>query len=104
MKRAIYICIAALLVLLVYPSTHPLAKSPGLTVVIGPNGGSPSSGDPPIAQSGDSDDDSDDGDADSITGYKIERKVGTGSSVYQRVPDRSMLMFKMWWNFMIWIR
>jgi hypothetical protein len=105
MKRAIFIFVAALLVLLVYPSTHPMAKAPGEMIVVSPPAGSPSLGnEPPIAQSDDSSDDSDDGDADSITGYKRGEKIGPCTNGPQFVQGRTMLLFEMWWNFVIWVR
>ena len=101
MKRAILIVIAALLVLLVYPSTHPYAKSP--IPVTDASVIPPLSGDgPPIVLSDDSDDDSGDGDA--IGGYRDRDRKPTGSSYDVSGPGRVLITIKMWWNYMIWIR
>jgi hypothetical protein len=103
MKRAILIVIAALLVLLVYPSTHPYAKSPipvTDTSVIPPLSGDG----PPIAFSDDSDDDSDDGDMDGIGGFRDRDRKPTGSSNGASASGRVLIAVKMWWNYMIWIR
>lgn len=101
MKRTIYIVIAALLVLLFYPSTHPFAKSPNPVVQSSPSViPSPTGDGPPIAYSDDDDDGS--GDADDITGNRNGRPtcVPMGSPGQRPV----LIMFKMWWNFMIWVR
>ena len=106
MKRAVLILVAALLVLLVYPSTHPYAKSsaPGdfnqLTEI------TPKSNGDPIAYSDDSDGGSDDGDSDDVAGWRDHggdalRRSGLGGTL---PPTDFGLVFKMWWNFMIWIR
>ena len=101
MKRTIYIVLAALLVILFYPSTHPFAKSPIPVVQSGPSViPSPTGDGPPIAYSDDDDDDS--GDADDITGMRDGRPVGTLSGNLEESPG--LIMIKMWWNFMIWVR
>ena len=69
MKRAVLILVAALIVLLVYPSTHPFAKSSDLWGTSGPSVITPKSNGDPIAYSGDNDDDSDDGDSDDVAGW-----------------------------------
>ena len=103
MKRTIYIVMAALLVLLFYPSTHPFAKSPIPVVQSGPSViPSPAGDGPPIAYTDDDDDGSDDGDADDITGYRNGRPVGSPMGDPGQRPV--LIMFKMWWNFMIWVR
>jgi hypothetical protein len=101
MKRTIYIVVAALLVLLIYPSTHPFAKSPNPVVQSGPSVIPASAGDgPPIAYSDDDDDGS--GDADDITGCRDGRPVG--SPIVNPGQRPVLIMLKMWWNFMIWVR
>ena len=105
MKRAIFIAIAALLVLLVYPSTHPYAKSPVPGVITGPTVVTPSiDQDPPIAYSDDSGEDTDDGDGDAIGGYRERDRLPSGSTRVTTPDGRVVIAFKMWWNFMIWIR
>ena len=102
MKRAVLICVTALLVLLIYPSTHPLAVSPGQRVVHGPAIISSQSDTPPIDQSGNGD--GDDGDADDVAGIngtKDDPQTLDGARVGQ---PRFELFFKMWWNFLIRIR
>ncbi len=105
MKRAILILVAALLVLLVYPSTHPCAKSSALGNFNGPSVITPKSHGDPIAYSDADDDDSDDGDSDDVAGW---RDAGLGLSSTGRggtlPPTGIGLVFKMWWNYMIWIR
>ena len=105
MKRAVLIIVAALLVLLVYPSTHPYAKSAELWGSSGPSVITPKAGGDPIAYSDDSDDDSDDGDSDDVAGWKGRgdglNRTGDGATL---PPTDIGLLFKMWWNLMIWIR
>jgi hypothetical protein len=104
MKRAIFIIIAALLVLLVYPSTHSFAKS-----AIGRAGGPIvfcpiSDTGQPICLSDEGDDESDGGDGDDVAGFKQTGKnpIG-GSSVMSPLPGARNFI-RVWWNFMIWIR
>jgi hypothetical protein len=101
MKRTIYIVVAALLVLLFYPSTHPFAKSPIPVVQSGPSVIPAITGDgPPIAYA--NDDDDDDGDADDITGSRNGHPVGSFIGYPGQRPV--LIIFKMWWNFLIWVR
>ena len=106
MKRAVLILVAALLVLLVYPSTHPFAKSAELWGVSGPSVITPKSQGDPIAYSDDNDDGSDDGDSDDVAGWRDKgnglSRSGQGGG--ELPPTDIGLVFKMWWNFMIWIR
>jgi hypothetical protein len=101
MKRVVLILIAALLVLLVYPSTHPLSASPRQLSLDGPYIQSPKIVTPPIDLAGEDDD----GDADSVGGVKGSKSDPNTSSINN--PDertRFMLIYKMWWNFLIRIR
>jgi hypothetical protein len=102
MKRAVLIFVAALLVLLIYPSTHPLAVSPGYGIKGGPSIISSQSDTPPIdtTESGDGDD----GDADGVAGVRGTKEELQNSEGARLAQPRVMLFFKMWWNFMIWIR
>ncbi len=102
MKRALLVLIAAVLVLLVYPSTHPLAASPGKLVYDMPNIISSKSITPPIDLNGS--DDEDDGDADGILGTKNNKTNPNTSSYQPGDHTRFMLTFKMWWNFLFGIR
>lgn len=103
MKRTIYIVIAALLVVLFFPSTHPYAKSPTPVVPSGPAVISSPTGDgPPIAYTDNDDGGAGDGDADDITGYRD--KLPSGAPIGDAAQRPVMIMFKMWWNFMIWVR
>ncbi len=106
MKRAVLILVATLIVLLVYPSTHPFAKSSDLWGTSGPSVITPKSNGDPIAYSDDNDDDSDDGDSDDVAGW-ADRGAGpprNGSANGTLPPTGIGLVFKMWWNFMIWVR
>jgi hypothetical protein len=105
MKRAMLIVVAALLVLLVYPSTHPLAKSPMVGQLDQPSIISPKANGDPIAYSDDSDGDS--GDSDDVAGSRGKGaglSMSDGSSGATVAPMGISLVFKMWWNYMIWIR
>jgi hypothetical protein len=106
MKRAVLILFAALLVLLVYPSTHPYAKSSAPGNFNQPTVITPKDHGDPIAYSDDSDGDSDGGDSDDVAGWRdggggALTRSGSGGAL---APTELGLMFKMWWNFMIWIR
>ncbi len=101
MKRLMLVLIAAVLVLLVYPSTHPVSASSKALSINGPYIQSPKIVTPPIDLAGDDDD----GDADGIAGTKGSKSDPNGASLDN--PDgrtRYMLMYKMWWNFLIRIR
>lgn len=101
MKRAVFIFVAALLVLLVYPSTHSQAAAPGKGIIHGPTIIT-SQDTPPIDQTGSGD--GDDGDADdigSVKGTKDRPQTADGTLVGH---PRLELFFKMWWNFLIWIK
>lgn len=104
MKRAIFILVAALLVLLVYPSTHSFAKSAmgraGGPVVICPMSGTG----PPIAQSDEGEDESDDGDGDDVAGFKQTGKNPLGGSSVMFPSPGVRNTIRVWWTFMIWIR
>ena len=101
MKRVVLILVAALLVLLVYPSTHPLSASPKQMSITGPYIQSPKIVTPPIDLAGDDDD----GDADGVAGIKGSKDNPNGASLYDTGErTRLMLIFKMWWNFLIRIR
>ena len=106
MKRAVFLLVAALIVLLVYPSTHPFAKSAAPWDSNGPSVITPKSNGDPIAYSDDNDDGSDGGDSDDVAGWR-DRGEGlspTGRDGGTLPPTEIGLVFKMWWNFMIWIR
>ena len=103
MKRTILILIAALLVLLVYPSTHPIAKSLD-PVDNGPIVITPYPGQQPIALTDSDDEDSDDGDADGLTGNRDRGTVPGGSDVATNGMSRLSMVFKMWWKYVIWVR
>ena len=107
MKRAIFILIAALLVLLVYPSTHAYAKSPKPGIITGPTVITPVSDGGPTSYTDSNDDGSDDGDSDDVAGWRDrDTKPGdrtpAGEIVY--TPRGLGVVYKMWWNLMIWIR
>jgi hypothetical protein len=59
---------------------------------------------PTIALSGEDENDSDDGDADDLSGFKDKESRPKGSTVGPIGQDRITLYFKMWWNFMFRIR
>ena len=102
MKRAVFILVAVLLVVLSYPSTHPYAGP--VKSNLGPNivetkGGTTG----PSA----SDDDgtgttADDGDLDGVAGIK-KKAAGSGDLVIIANDSRVSLLFGMWWRF-IFIR
>jgi hypothetical protein len=102
MKRTILILFAALLVLLVYPSTHPFAKSQD-PVESGPIVVTPATGDlPPIVLSGS--DDSDDGDADGVAGHRGGHARPDGSARSAQALSNVVMTLKMWWKYVIWVR
>lgn len=103
MKRAclFFIAIAAFVVLLLYPSTHPYAAAPQVTGEnSGPNVVTPRDV-PPMGQAADGGGDADDGDSDDLAGYRDKwDDLGRTGSLGQRVQ----LYVNMWWKFMVWIR
>jgi hypothetical protein len=103
MKRATLILIAALLVLLVCPSTHPFAKSLD-PADSGPIVITPYPGQLPIAFTDSGDGDSDDGDADGITGNRERDTKPGGSAIVNPGMSRLTMVFKMWWKHVIWVR
>jgi hypothetical protein len=108
MKRAVAILIATLVVFLVYPSTHPSAKTSASEITDGPSVMSPRSHGIPINLSDSGDGDSDDGDSDDVAGGRARDQVHrpdlTAAGAVLNSPAGTGLVFKMWWNFMIWIR
>ena len=102
MKRALLVLIAAVLVLLVYPSTHPLSASPGKLTYDMPNIISSKTITPPIDLNGNDDDD--DGDADDITGTRSSKTNPSASSYQPGSHARITLTLQMWWNFLFGIR
>ena len=105
MKRAVLILVAALLVLLVYPSTHPYAKSSAPGNFNQPSVITPKTLGGPIAYSDDNDGGSDDGDSDDVAGWRDGSDSLSRSGRGGALPPTELgLVFKMWWNFMIWIR
>lgn len=103
MKRTIFILTAALLVLLVYPSTHPFAKTHD-PAADGPVVVTPPPVQPPIVLSDSGDGDSDDGDADGITGHRGGNTRPDGSARGAQALSNVVLTLKMWWKYVIWIR
>ncbi len=101
MKRALVIIITALAVLLVYPSTDLLAKSPKTSdtpsvSIIPSYFGQPQ---PPgqTGGTGDDDDDGDPGDADDLSGIKGKN---TGQSMSDAFDfEKARLVVKVWWMF-----
>jgi hypothetical protein len=104
MKRAVLIAIAALLVLLVYPSTHPYAKSSAPGNFNQPSVISPKIHGDPIAYSDNDDGGSDNGDGDDVAGWRDGGDSLSRSGGGPEAPTGIDLAFKMWWNLMIWIR
>ena len=106
MKRAIFIVIVALLVLCIYPSTHPYAKSPVPGTIYGPSVITPKSDGDPITYVDSGDDNSDDGDGDDVAGWRDHGTkpgdLSPGGSLVN--PIGVGLAYTMWWNCMIWIR
>jgi len=99
MKRWFFIVVAALVVLLSYPSTHALAGSE--SDISKPRILTPLAGGEPIALSGETDGDGDGGDADGLAGIanqKTNRHSGPDASAEIRV------MIQVWWKFLIWLR
>ncbi len=100
MKRAVFICIAALLVLLTYASTESLARtssaSDGLSIV------TPQTGDfdDDIVLSGDNDG----GDADGLSGYRGKAKAALPGSSSWDSDDIFRTLLQVWWNFMVIVR
>lgn len=97
MKRAVLICIAALLVLLTYPSTYSLAKESDLSDSSAIVSGADLDGGVSLSGSGD------DGDADDLAGTR--RKTRT-DDVNLAASSGSIFrtFLQVWWNFMVIIR
>lgn len=102
MKRAWFILIAALAVLLVYPATLPSAKSPGtsdspiIIVIIPEPGPVPNGGSNPSGED-------DDGDADDLSGLR-DGYTFQGDSAVSGGFFRSALMAKVWWMYFFFHR
>ena len=98
MKRACFILIAVLAVLLVYPATMPSAKSPGIddspTIIITPN---PGHGGGPPAGTGDGD--GDEGDADDL-GIKGKDPNQQSAGGFQQTRFGA----KIWWMYLLFHR
>jgi hypothetical protein len=96
MKRACFILIAVLAVLLVYPASMPSAKSPSIddspTIIVTPNTG-------PGVPSGSGDGDGDQGDADDL-GFKGDKH--TRYKVGGLPQTRSGA--KIWWMYLLFHR
>ena len=101
MRRVVFVLIALLAVLLVYPASTPSAKSPGITdsptMHIIPRGPAP----PGSGGFGESGED-DEGDADDLAGIKDGTRASGGGgllglSVF--VPDNSLA--KVWWMYFL---
>ena len=100
MKRALYIFIAVLAVMLVYPSADLLAKSPSSTDTptkhIVPPQDYPI--DPGIIVYGGGDDE-DSGDADDINGLQ-DRDTMKGQSLNMSEIGTARLLMKIWWMYL----
>jgi hypothetical protein len=61
-----------------------------------------------LAYTDSNDDGSDDGDSDDVAGGKARDQLNrphlSGTYAQQVPPTGTVLLFKMWWNYMIWIR
>jgi len=100
MKRAVFIIIAALLVVLSYPSAHPFAGPAKSPYSDGPNIVSTIDGVTGPSASGEEGGGSsaDDGDLDGVAGVK-KRGAGIGGSSFIAGDTRATLLFRMWWRF-----
>ncbi|MFQ5511994.1 MAG: hypothetical protein ACE5EO_09110 [Candidatus Krumholzibacteriia bacterium] len=98
MKRACFILIAVLAVLLVYPASMPSAKSPSIddspTIIITPNTGP--NGDLP---SGTGSGDGDSGDADDL-GFRGDRHTRFTTSDFEQTRFGA----KVWWMYLLFHR
>ncbi len=100
MKRAILIFTAALLVVLSYPSTEPLADA-NTRIADTPSIISKGNVNPPPSGTPEGGGDPSDGDADDING--IAGKNGRGIAAVGAFDSRYTVMLRMWW-FMMWSR
>lgn len=99
MKRVVLICIAALLVLLTYPSTYSLAKESDLSDSSAIVSGADLDGGVSLSGSGD------DGDADDLAGAR--RKTRTRMEDVDLAASSGSIFrtfLQVWWNFMVIIR
>ncbi len=98
MKRAVFIFMAALLVLLTYASTDSLARtsnaSDGPSIITAQKGGF----DDGIVLS------DDDGDADGLAGYRGKTKIDEMSSSSSAEYGIFRTLLGIWWDFMVIIR
>ncbi len=100
MKRTLFIVVAALVVLLSYPSTHPWAGTTSQALNDGRN--HPAVVLPPGNPGGGiGTNDADGGDADGLAGIKGGRH-GSGPTGVDRLDTRTLL--RVWWNFLVFIR
>ena len=100
MKRAVFIFMTALLVLLTYASTDSLARTPSASD--GPFIVTPQTGgfDDDIVFSGDNGG----GDADGLSGYRGKTKTALPRSSGQDSYDVFRTLLQVWWNFMVIVR
>jgi hypothetical protein len=100
MKRALFVIVAALVVLLAYPSTQSIAalEGPGVT---GPTVASSAPGGTPLGVDSGSGDGSD-GDADGLSGID-SKKTLKGTQLTIEI-EREWVLLRMWWNLFMWIR
>jgi hypothetical protein len=100
MKRALLVLVAALVVLLAYPSTQSNAGigGPGY---IEPSVTTTAPGGTPLGVDSGSGDGSD-GDADGLSGID-PKKTLKGTQLTVNI-DRGWVLLRTWWNLLIWIR
>jgi len=104
MKRAVFICLAALLVFLAYPSTQSLAKDSDLSDK--PAVLSPKDANADIALAGEGDGSGGGGDADDLAGIRRgTRTVDIDVSVSTSAATGFRTFLQVWWwNFMVMLR
>ena len=95
MKRACFILIATLVVLLVYPASMPSAKSPSIDDT--PNIITPHTGQFPDEPSGSGDGDGDSGDADDLG----LRNYGRGDLPPVSAFQQTRFGAKIWWMYLL---
>jgi len=102
MKRALLVLVAALVVLLAYPSTQSIAGSggPGYTEPVVTSKDTGGGGAPLGVDSGSGD--GSDGDADGLSGIDTKKTL-KGTQLTYGAPQEWVLL-RMWWNLYLWFR
>lgn len=98
MKRALLVIVAALVVLLVYPSSQTIAETNQLALghagtITSATGGTI----PPVGTA-----DENDGDADGVAGKSL--RTPGGQQTLTDGLDTTRVVLNLWWRFLVWMR